>query len=132
VAASMVGINVTRAKVFGFTAAAGVAGLAGGLFVHYSSYIDHDMVALPLAIASVTYPIFGGLGSFVGPLLGAVVLVGLTESLRALHDAREIIYGALIILTMLFRPRGLVDEALVLRVKGWRRPRAVRRPAPAP
>jgi len=60
------------------------------------------------------------------------VLVGLTESLRALHDAREIIYGALIILTMLFRPRGLVDEALVLRVKGWRRPRAVRRPAPAP
>src|SRR2546425_994977 len=132
VAASMVGITVTRAKVFGFTAAAGVAGLAGGLFVHYSSYIDHDMVALPLAIASVTYPIFGGLGSFVGPLLGAVVLVGLTESLRALHDAREIIYGALIILTMLFRPRGLVDEALVLRVKGWLRPRAVRRPAPAP
>src|SRR5947209_2565215 len=95
-------------------------------------YIYHDMVALPLAIASVTYPIFGGLGSFVGPLLGAVVLVGLTESLRALHDAREIIYGALIILTMLFRPRGLVDEALVLRVKGWLRPRAVRRPAPAP
>src|SRR2546428_810217 len=84
------------------------------------------------AIASVTSPIFGGLGSFVGPLLGAVVLVGLTESLRALHDAREIIYGALIILTMLFRPRGLVDEALVLRVKGWLRPRAVRRPAPAP
>src|SRR5437870_2282250 len=66
VAASMVGINVTRAKVFGFTAAAGVAGLAGGLFVHYPSYIDHDLVALPLAIASVTYPIFGGLGSLWG------------------------------------------------------------------
>src|SRR2546427_125111 len=132
VAASMVGINVTRAKVFGFTAAAGVAGGAGGVFVPHSSLLDHHMVGLPLAIASVTYPIFGGLGSFVGPLLGAVVLVGLTESLRALHDAREIIYGALIILTMLFRPRGLVDEALVLRVKGWLRPRAVRRPAPAP
>src|SRR5437773_2461857 len=54
VAASMVGINVTRAKVFGFTAAAGVAGLAGGLFVHYSSYIDHDIVALPLAIGPVS------------------------------------------------------------------------------
>src|SRR5437667_300521 len=117
---------------FGFTVAAGVAGLAGGLFIHYSSYIDHDMVALPLAIASVTYPIFGGLGSFVGPLLGAVALVGLTESLRALHGAREFIYGALIILTMLFRPRGIVDEALVLRVKGWLPLRAARRPAAAP
>ena len=132
VAASMIGINVTRVKVFGFTVAAGVAGLAGGLFIHYSSYIDHDMVALPLAIASVTYPIFGGLGSFVGPLLGAVALVGLTESLRALHGAREFIYGALIILTMLFRPRGIVDEALVLRVKGWLPLRAARRPAAAP
>jgi len=90
------------------------------------------MVALPLAIASVTYPIFGGLGSFVGPLLGAVALVGLTESLRTLHGAREFIYGALIILTMLFRPRGIVDEALVLRVKGWLPVRAARRPAPAP
>src|SRR5216117_3645960 len=129
VAASMIGINVTRVKVYGFTVAAGVAGLAGGLFIHYSSYIDHDMVALPLAIASVTYPIFGGL---VGPLLGAVALVGLTESLRTLHGAREFIYGALIILTMLFRPRGIVDEALVLRVKGWLPLRAARRPAPAP
>ena len=128
----MIGINVTRVKGFGFTVAAGVAGLAGGLFIHYSSYIDHDMVALPLAIASVTYPIFGGLGSFVGPLLGAVALVGLTESLRTLHGAREFIYGALIILTMLFRPRGIVDEALVLRVKGWLPLRAARRPAPAP
>src|SRR5438093_1419570 len=127
VAASMIGINVNRVKVFGFTVAAGVA----GDLHHYSSYIDHDMVALPLAIAAVTYPIFGGLGSFVGPLLGAVALVGLTESLRTLHGAREFIYGALIILTMLFRPRGIVDEALVLRVKGWLPLRAARRPAPA-
>jgi branched-chain amino acid transport system permease protein len=89
-------------------------------------------VALPLAIASLTYPIFGGLGSCVGPLLGAVVLVGLTESLRALHGAREFIYGALIILTMLFRPRGILDEALVQRVRAWLPLRGARRPAPAP
>ena len=118
-AASMIGINVTRAKVLAFSAAAMVAGLGGGLFVHYSTYIDHDMVALPLAIASVTYPLLGGLGYFVGPLLAAVVLVSLTEGLRFLHELREIVYGSLIILTMIFRPRGLVDEALVLRVKTW-------------
>jgi branched-chain amino acid transport system permease protein len=125
-AAAMVGINVTRVKVLAFGAAAAVAGLGGGLFIHYSTYIDHDMVALPLAIASVIYPILGGLGSFVGTLLGAVVLVGLTEGLRVVHELREFVYGALIILTMVFRPRGIVDEALVLRVKAWFRPRAAR------
>ena len=125
-AAAMIGINVTQVKVLAFAAAGAVAGLGGGLFVHYSTYIDHDMVALPLAIAAVTYPLLGGLGSFVGPLLGAVVLVSLTEGLRFLHDLREIVYGSLIILTMIFRPRGIVDEALVLRVKTWLQPRAAR------
>jgi branched-chain amino acid transport system permease protein len=130
--AAMVGINVTRVKVLAFAAAAAVAGLGGGLFIHYSTYIDHDMVALPLAIASVTYPLLGGLGSFVGTLLGALVLVGLTEGLRVLHELREFVYGALIILTMIFRPRGIVDEALVLRVKSWFSPRAARRPVETP
>jgi branched-chain amino acid transport system permease protein len=124
-AAAMVGINVTQVKVLGFTLGAAVAGLSGALFVHYSTYIDHDMVALPLAVASVTYPILGGLGSFVGPLLGTVILVGLTEGLRILHELREFVYGALIIVMMIFRPRGIVDEALVQRVRGWIRPRAV-------
>jgi branched-chain amino acid transport system permease protein len=123
-AAAMVGINVTRVKVLGFTLGGAVAGLSGGLFVHYATYIDHDMVALPLAIASVTYPILGGLGSFVGPLLGTVILVSLTEGLRAIHELREFVYGALIIVMMIFRPRGLVDEALVQRVRGWLRPGA--------
>jgi branched-chain amino acid transport system permease protein len=129
-AAAMIGIDVTRVKVLAFAAAAAVAGLGGGLFVHYSTYIDHDMVALPLAIAAVTYPLLGGLGSFVGPLLGAVVLVSLTEGLRVLHELREFVYGALIILTMIFRPRGLVDEAVVLRVKAWFRSRAPRASPP--
>lgn len=122
-AAAMVGINVTQVKVLGFTLGGAVAGLSGSLFVHYSTYIDHDMVALPLAIASVTYPILGGLGSFAGPLLGTVLLVSITEGLRALAELREFIYGGLIIVMMIFRPRGLIDEALAQRVAGWLRPR---------
>jgi branched-chain amino acid transport system permease protein len=132
VAAATVGIDVTRVKVLAFGAAGAVAGLGGGLFIHFSSYIDHDMVALPLAIASVTYPILGGLGSFVGPILGAVLLVSLTEGLRVLHELRMFVYGGLIIVTMLVRPRGLVDEALVLRVKRWVRPRPMPRGADVP
>ncbi|MBI3628470.1 MAG: branched-chain amino acid ABC transporter permease [Candidatus Rokubacteria bacterium] len=132
VAAATVGIDVTRVKVLAFGAAGAVAGLGGGLFIHFSSYIDHDMVALPLAIASITYPILGGLGSFVGPILGAVLLVSLTEGLRVLHELRMFVYGGLIIVTMLVRPRGLVDEALVLRAKRWVRPRPMPRGGDVP
>jgi branched-chain amino acid transport system permease protein len=123
VAAAMVGINVTAVKVFAFTMSGLAAGLGGALFVHYSTYIDHEMVALPLAVASVTYPMLGGLGSVWGPILGAAVLIFLTESLRALQEFRMIIYGALIILMMTFRPRGLIDEAFLRRLRAlWRRP----------
>lgn len=129
IAAAMAGINVTVVKVFAFTLSGFVAGLGGALFVHYSTYIDHDMVALPLAVDSVTYPMLGGLGSFVGPILGAAFLISLTEGLRFLQDFRLVIYGALIIVTMIFRPRGLVDEAVMLKVRALFQRRAEPRPA---
>jgi len=123
-AAAMAGINVTAVKVFAFTMGGFVAGLGGALFVHYSTYIDHEIVALPLAFSSAIYPLLGGLGSVWGPILGAAVLIFLTESLRVLHEFRMIIYGALIILMMTFRPRGLIDEAFLRRLRGLRRRRA--------
>lgn len=121
VAAAMAGINVTAVKVFAFTLGGFVAGLGGALFVHYSTYIDHQMVTLPLAVSSVIYPMLGGLGSFWGAILGAALLIFLTEGLRFLQEFRLVVYGALIILTMLFRPRGIIDEAMVLRVRAFLR-----------
>ena len=125
IAAAMAGINVTAVKVFAFTLGGFIAGLGGALFVHYSTYIDHQMVTLPLAVASVIYPMLGGLGSFWGTILGAAFLISLTEGLRFLQEFRLVIYGALIILTMLFRPRGIIDEAMVLRVRAFLRRRGV-------
>ncbi len=125
---AMAGINVTAVKVMAFTSGGFVAGLGGALFVHYSTYVDHDMVALPLAVASVTYPMLGGLGSFWGPILGAAFLIFLTEGLRFLQEFRLIIYGALIILTMIFRPRGIIDEAVMMRIRSLVR----RKGAPGP
>lgn len=119
IAAAMSGIDVTAVKVLAFTLSGLVAGLGGALFVHYSTYIDHDMVALPLAIAAVTYAMVGGLGSYWGAILGALVLISLTEGLRFAKEFRLIIYGAVIIVTMVLRPRGVIDEAFVLRVRGW-------------
>ncbi len=124
VAAAMSGINVTAVKVFAFTASGFVAGLGGALFVHYSTYIDHEMVALPLAISAVIYALIGGLGSYWGTILGAALLISLTEGLRILQEFRLIIYGALIIVVMIFRPRGIIDEAVVLRLRTLLRRRA--------
>lgn len=121
VAAAMAGINVTAVKVFAFTLGGFVAGLGGALFIHYSTYIDHQMVTLPLAVSSVIYPMLGGLGSFWGAILGAALLIFLTEGLRFLQEFRLVVYGSLIILTMLFRPRGIIDEAMVLRVRAFLR-----------
>jgi branched-chain amino acid transport system permease protein len=128
VAAAMVGINVTAVKVFAFTTSGFVAGLGGALFVHYSTYIDHEMVALPLAVASVTYPMLGGLGSVGGPIMGAAFLIFLTEGLRFLQEFRLIIYGGLIILTMVFRPRGIIDEAVVAKLRALGRRHAATSP----
>jgi branched-chain amino acid transport system permease protein len=80
------------------------------------------MVALPLAVASVTYPMLGGLGSLWGTVIAAAFLMSLTESLRFLQEFRMIIYGSLIILVMTFRPRGMIDEAFIRKMKSlWRR-----------
>lgn len=128
VAAAMAGLNVTAIKVLAFTVSGFVAGLGGALFVHYSTYIDHEMVTLPLAVASVMYPMLGGLGTLWGPILGATFLISLTEGLRFLQEYRLIIYGALIILTMVFRPRGIIDEAMVLKLRALVR----RKTSPSP
>ncbi|MBI1734198.1 MAG: branched-chain amino acid ABC transporter permease [Candidatus Rokubacteria bacterium] len=129
IAAAMAGVNVTAVKVLAFTLSGFVAGLGGALFVHYSTYIDHDMVALPLAVAAVTYAMVGGLGSYWGAIFGALVLIGLTEGLRFAQEFRLIIYGALIIVTMVFRPRGVIDERFVLGVRALFRRRPLAREA---
>ena len=129
IAAAMAGVNVTAVKVLAFTLSGFVAGLGGALFVHYSTYIDHDMVALPLAVAAVTYAMVGVLGSYWGAIFGALVLIGLTEGLRFAQEFRLIIYGALIIVTMVFRPRGVIDETFVARMRALFRKRALAREA---
>lgn len=123
-AAAMVGINVTALKVLAFALSGLVAGIGGGLYAHYTTFVSPEYFGLGLAISAVAYPMIGGLGTFVGPLVGAAFLIFLTEFLRILHGYRMIVYGGLIVLTMIFRPRGLLDEALLLKLKAKGRKRS--------
>ena len=107
-AAACNGINVVRYKTVAFVIAALLAGLAGGFYAHYYRYISPDAFYFTESFIIVTMLAFGGPGNILGPVVGAVILVGVTEAFRAFADYRMIFYGTLLILMMIFRSKGLL------------------------
>ncbi|MEE8303028.1 MAG: branched-chain amino acid ABC transporter permease [Candidatus Tectomicrobia bacterium] len=116
-AASMVGIHVVWVKVGAFAIGAFVAGLGGGLYAHYTTFLSHQAFGLPLGIIAVAYALVGGSGSFLGPVAGVVFFLLLTEGLRFLGEYRMMIYGIIVVLAMNVRPHGLIDGAIAHRLK---------------
>ncbi len=116
-AAAMVGIRVVWVKVGAFAIGAAAAGLAGGVYAHYTTFLSHQAFGLHLGVIAVAYALVGGLGSFLGPIVGVVFFLLLTEGLRFLGEYRMIIYGAIVVLAMNVRPHGFVDNAMVRRLK---------------
>ena len=87
-----------------------IAGLAGGLYAHSVTYVDHNTFTVLLATFAVAYPILGGTGTVFGTLIAVLFIQGfMIEGLRFLGDWRNILFGVLIILAMNFRPTGLFD-----------------------
>jgi len=119
VAAQSAGINLTVAKVAAMTIGGAIAGLAGGIYAHYTTHIEQSNFSILLATFAIAYPILGGLSSVFGTLLAVIFVQGfLIEVLRPLGDWRNLLFGALIVLAMNVRPRGLVDGAVARRIAG--------------
>lgn len=117
-AAQCVGVNVTAVKVTAVTIGGALAGIAGGLFAHYTTHIEHTSFTLVLATFAVVYPVLGGMSSVLGTLLAVIfVQVGLVEVLRGLGDYRSLLFGILIIAAMNLRPQGLIDRATIQRLR---------------
>lgn len=111
------GKNILRFKVTAFAVSAALAASAGSLYAHYITYIDPTSFTVMESILVISMVIIGGAGSRWGPVIGAVVLVILPEALRFLGlpigvaaNLRQIIYGILLVLMMMFRPEGLVGR----------------------
>ena len=111
------GKNTLRFKVTAFAVSAALAASAGSLYAHYITYIDPTSFTVMESILIISMVIIGGAGSLWGPLVGAVVLVTLPEALRFVGlpsavaaNLRQIIYGSLLVIMMMFRPRGLVGK----------------------
>ncbi len=128
-AAQSAGINLTSAKVSAFGIGGAIAGLAGGVFAHYATHIEHNNFGILLATFAIAYPIIGGLSSLAGTLLAVIFIQGfLLEGLRFIGDWRSLMFGVLIVVVMLVRPGGFLNRSLGLGV-GFRRTPA---PTPAP
>jgi branched-chain amino acid transport system permease protein len=123
VAAQSAGINLTAAKVSAFGIGGAIAGLAGSVFAHYTTHIEHSNFTILLATFAIAYPILGGLSSLFGTVLAVVFIQGiLIEGLRFLGDWRSLLFGALILLMMLVRPSGMLTSPLGRLLRSGRSP----------
>jgi branched-chain amino acid transport system permease protein len=124
VASALIGLNTTSVKVGAFGLGAALAGIAGGLFAHFSLYIEPGNFGFEKSIEMVLYVVLGGSTTAFGSLFGAVVLTLLPEFLRFMADWRLATYGALLILVLLFRRQGILDRHLLASIARLGRPRA--------
>lgn len=108
IAAEAMGVNATKYKVMAFVIAAFFAGIAGGLYAHYTSFIEPNSFNFMKSIEILTFVVFGGMGSLSGSVLATIVLTFIPEMLRDLKDLRMIIYSVSLIVLMIFRPEGLL------------------------
>ncbi|MYG28775.1 MAG: branched-chain amino acid ABC transporter permease [Boseongicola sp. SB0677_bin_26] len=117
-AAQSSGVNIVAVKVSAMTCGGVIAGLAGGLYAHSATYVDHLTFSVLLATFAVAYPILGGLSSVFGTLIAVIFIQGiLIEGMRFLGDWRSMLFGLLIIVAMNFRPAGLLDGSVVARIR---------------
>jgi branched-chain amino acid transport system permease protein len=108
-AATAMGISVSRQRARAFAIGAACAGVTGSLFAHFATYISPDSFTLVDSIAFLTMVVLGGLGSLPGAALGALIVTGLPETLRTLAEYRILVYGVLLVVFMMFLPGGLAD-----------------------
>lgn len=109
-AAAAIGVSVPRFKIYAFAISSALAGGAGCLYGHFIGSLFPDTFVFVESIVVLSMVIFGGVGTLRGPILGAIILKAAPELLRFVQDYRFTIYGALLVLMMLFQPMGLIGD----------------------
>jgi branched-chain amino acid transport system permease protein len=108
--AEVMGVSVARFKIMAFMVSTGLAGLAGSLYAPFLQFITPYDFSFPVSIFILTLAVFGGLGTMVGPIFGAIFLTILPEYLRFIQDYRMLTYGILLVVVMMYMPQGILGE----------------------
>jgi branched-chain amino acid transport system permease protein len=116
VAARLMGIDVDRYKLLAFVLGGFIAGVAGALNAHFTFFISPREYGFENAVDILTMTVLGGTSGLVGPLIGATTLTLLPELLRFLHDFRSLVNGAVLVLVVLFLPKGIWEPR---RIRAW-------------
>lgn len=117
--AQAAGVDPVRYRLIAFAISAYLAGVAGALQIHHIGYLTPELYSVDNSLWPITYVILGGLFTIAGPVIGTIVLTIIWEGLKAtgLTFGRYVIVGFILILTIIFLPKGLVN--LPERVHMW-------------
>jgi len=121
VAAEAMGVDVVRFKVVAFVMGSAIAGLAGGFYAHFLTFIMPQNFGFGQSIVILSMVVFGGIGTRWGPVVGAIILGVLPEVSRPIMEYRTLVYGLLLMAMMRFQPGGLLGSESLL-MKMIRRP----------
>jgi branched-chain amino acid transport system permease protein len=134
VAAESLGVDLLRTKALAFGISGFYAGVAGGLYSAMLNFVAPEGFDLFQMVLQKAMIVVGGLGSVVGSVLGAGMIIVLLEALRAVKGLQEIAFGGLLVAFVLFMRGGLIS-VLKRRVRGWEEPLRLEQPlrvVPAP
>lgn len=131
IAAESIGINIARYKVQSFAIGSFMAGTGGCLYAHFLGYINPSDFGFLKSIDMLSMIVLGGLGSIPGAVFGASLLSAAPEFLRFMSQYRMLVYGALLVFLMVFRPNGMLGGVnftdMVLTKLGIRKRAAARK-----
>ena len=109
-AAASMGVNVVKYKIMVFLISTMMVGVAGAFYAHYISFIDPSGFTTAASTDMLIMAIFGGLGSIPGTILGASILTILPETIRAMAEYRNLVYGIIIVVLMMVKPDGILGN----------------------
>lgn len=132
IAANCMGVNVVRQKLFAFVIGGVFCGVAGALFAGLNSYVGPEGFNFNKSLMLICMVILGGMDNSIGVVVGAFLLSIVSEKLRDFADYQQLVYGAILVITLIVRPNGLIPK----RVRNYcgitKRTPAMLRPAQAP
>ena len=108
--AEALGINLMRNKTLAFMLSVFYAGMAGGLYAGFVRFIGPGVAGVEHTFDMTMYMLIGGLGTLLGPLLGAITVPWLTQYLQFLQEYRFIVFGPILVLLVIFVPNGIVGS----------------------
>jgi branched-chain amino acid transport system permease protein len=108
--AALMGVNTLVYKLWSFVIGAAVAGAAGVIYASKALVISPDMFTFEVSILILACVVFGGIGNIWGVILGAAVLAYIPERIRFLTEARQLVFGVVLIVMMNLRPDGLLPR----------------------